>query len=177
MEQAAFTDPTSIPYLMLVNSGGYMAPGEADTRAAHAAELPSTGGITNARGLAGMYRPLAGGGAPLVSAGAVRRMAAVESASVDASILLPTRWTTGFVKAVDNRRFGANQSVLYAEEAFGHPGIGGSIGFADPKAAMSFGYAMNKHGGGADLNQRGQSLIDAVYRGLGYQTDAYGSWA
>jgi CubicO group peptidase (beta-lactamase class C family) len=177
MERAAFTDPTSIPYLMLVNSGGYMVPGEADSRAAHAAELPSTGGITNARGLAGMYRPLAGGGAPLVSGGTVRRMAAAESAGLDASILLPTRWTPGFVKAVDNRRFGPGQSVIYAEEAFGHPGIGGSVGFADPKAGLSFGYAMNKHGGGAGLNERGQSLVDAAYRSLGYQTDAYGTWA
>ena len=42
---------------------------------------------------------------------------------------------------------------------------------------MSFGYAMNKHGAGAGLNDRGQSLIDAAYRSLGYTTDAYGSWA
>jgi CubicO group peptidase (beta-lactamase class C family) len=177
MEQAAFTDPESIPYLMLVNSGGYMMPGESDSRAAHAAELPSSGGITNARGLVAMYQPLARGGAPLVSEGSVRRMAAIESAGLDASILLPTRWTQGFVKAVDNRRFGPGQSVIYAEEAFGHPGIGGSIGFADPKARMSFGYTMNKHGGGAGLNERGQSLVDAVYRSLGYQGDAYGAWA
>jgi CubicO group peptidase (beta-lactamase class C family) len=177
MEQAAFTDPASIPHLMLVNSGGYMLPGEADSRAAHAAELPSTGGITNARGLAAMYRPLADGGAPLVSAGTVRRMAAVASAGTDTVILLPTRWTQGFVKAVDNRRFGPGQSVIYAEEAFGHSGIGGSVGFADPKAGMSFGYVMNKHGGGAGLGDRGQSLIDAAYRSLHYQTDAYGSWA
>ncbi len=177
MEQAAFTDPTSIPYLMLVNCGGYMLPGEADSRAAHAAELPSTGGITNARGLAAMYQPLAGGGAPLVSEGTVRQMAAVASAGTDAVILLPTRWTQGFVKAVDNRRFGPGQSVIYAEEAFGHPGIGGSFGFADPRARMSFGYVMNKHGGGAGLGDRGQSLIDAAYRSLHYQTDAYGSWA
>jgi len=177
MEQAAFTDPTSIPYLMLVNSGGYMLPGEADTRTAHAAELPSTGGITNARGLAAMYRPLAEGGTPLVSEGTVRRMAAVASAATDAVILLPTRWTQGFVKAIDNRRFGPGQSVIYAEEAFGHPGIGGSAGFADPRARMSFGYVMNKHGNAAGLNDRGQSLIDAAYRSLHYQTDAYGSWA
>jgi CubicO group peptidase (beta-lactamase class C family) len=173
----AFSDPASIPFLMTVNSGGYMTPGEADSRAAHAAELPSTGGVTNARGLAGMYRPLAEGGAPLVSEGTARRMAAVESAGLDAAVLLPTRWALGFVKTVDNRRFGPNQSVIYAEEAFGHLGIGGSVGFADPKARMSFGYTMNKHGGGGGLNDRGQSLIDAAYRSLGYQTNAYGSWA
>ncbi|HEY1920938.1 MAG TPA: hypothetical protein VGH27_35660 [Streptosporangiaceae bacterium] len=50
-------------------------------------------------------------------------------------------------------------------------------GFADPRARMSFGYAMNRHGAGAGLNERGQSLIDAAYRSLGYATDAFGSWA
>ena len=133
MEQAAFTDPTSIPYFMLVNCGGYMLPGEADSRAAHAAELPSTGGITNARGLAAMYQPLAEGGAPLVSEGTVRRMTAVASAATDAVILLPTRWTQGFVKAVDNRRFGPGQSVIYAEEAFGHPGSAARSGSPIPR--------------------------------------------
>lgn len=176
MERAAFTEPGSIPFLMLANTGGYMTPDEPDTRAAHAAELPSTGGITNARGLAGLYRPLALGGAPLVSEAAVRRMASVESASVDASLLLPTRWSAGFVKTIDNRRFGPNQSVIYAEEAFGHPGIGGSLGFADPRARMSFGYTMNRHGGGAGLNERGQSLVDAAYRSIGYHTGAGGTW-
>jgi CubicO group peptidase (beta-lactamase class C family) len=63
------------------------------------------------------------------------------------------------------------------EEAFGHSGIGGSIGFADPKARLSFGYAMNRHGSGAGLNERGQRLVDAAYRSVGATTDAYGTWA
>jgi CubicO group peptidase (beta-lactamase class C family) len=66
--------------------------------------------------------------------------------------------------------------VILAEEAFGHLGFGGSIGFADPRARLSFGYAMNKMGGGLALNPRGQSLIDAVYQSLGYTSDVSGSW-
>lgn len=31
---------------------------------------------------------------------------------------------------------------------------------------------MNKHGAGAGLNARGQSLIDAAYQSLGRATDA-----
>ena len=177
MERAVFTDPTSPTFLMLMNNGGYMQPGECDTRAAHAAELPSTGGVSNGRGLAGLYAPLANGGAGLLSEGAIRRMSAVESAGINATILLPTRWALGYVKSIDNRRFGPDNSVILSEEAFGHPGFGGSIGFADPRARMSFGYAMNKHGAGAGLNARGQSLIDAAYQSLGRVTDAYGSWA
>jgi len=180
MEQQIFSDPTSVTFLMLANNGGYMMPGECDTRAAHAAEIPSAGGISNARGLAGLYRPIANGGGPLLDEGSVRRMGAVSSASgIDATLFLPTRFSLGFVKTIDNRRLPAigNNSLILSEEAFGHSGLGGSIGFADPKARMSFGYAMNKHGAGAGLNDRGQSLIDAAYRSLGYASDAFGSWA
>jgi hypothetical protein len=35
---------------------------------------------------------------------------------------------------------------------------------------MSFGYTMNKQGRGVCLNERGQSLVDAVYRSLGHRT-------
>jgi CubicO group peptidase (beta-lactamase class C family) len=64
-----------------------------------------------------------------------------------------------------------------SEEAFGHSGMGGALGFADPRAKVSFGYAMNRQGVGIGVNERGQSLVDAVYRALGYRqiTDG-GSW-
>lgn len=180
--RAAMTDPTSLQALMLTNVGGHFNPGAWDSRAAHAAEIPAAGGITNARGLAGMYAPLSLGGAlgkvRLVSEAAITDMAAVQSASdVDAMLLLQSRFTLGFMKSVDNRRraVGDGSSTLLSEEAFGHPGMGGSIGFADPGARLSFGYVMNKQGPGVGLNERGQRLVDAVYRTLGYEAPR-GTW-
>ncbi len=170
---AALTDPASIPALVIANSGGYMlVPGESDSRAAHAAEFGAVGGITNARGLAGMYRPLALGGGSLVDPDQIAVISAVSSAtSVDAVVLVPTRFSLGFVKTADNRHLppGDQDSLLMSEEAFGHIGMGGSHGFADPRARMSFGYTMNRQGVGVAINERGQSLIDAVYRALGYR--------
>src|SRR5262245_29821022 len=64
---------------------------------------------------------------------------------------------------------GDNDSVIMSEEAFGHLGNGGSLGFADPRARLSFGYAMNRLGGGIGLDPRGQALVDAVYQALGYE--------
>ena len=179
MEQQMFSDPASPTFLMLANSGGYMNPGECDSRAAHAAEIPAAGGITNARGLAGMYLPVANGGGLLLDEGSVRRMGAVSSAGVDATLFLPTRFALGFVKSVDNRWHpaGGSNSIILSGEAFGHSGIGGSIGFADPKRRMSFGYAMNRHGAGAGISDRAQALVDAAYRSLGCTTNAYGTWA
>jgi len=176
--------PGTIQALTMGNMGGYMGPPPMfDSRAAHAAEIGGAGGVTNARGLAGMYEPLALGGkkgnVELVNSETLARMGCVSSATgEDAVLIMPTRFALGFMKTMDNRKepAGVQDSVLISEEAFGHVGAGGSLGFADPKAGMSFGYTMNKMGPGLSLNERGQSLVDAVYCELGYQSDASGAW-
>jgi CubicO group peptidase (beta-lactamase class C family) len=182
--RVAMTAPDSVGALVLMNSGLVFAPGWIDTRDAHAAELPAFGGIGNARALAGMYRALALGGAvdgvQIVDDGELVAMGAVASAtSVDTTMLVPTRWSLGFVKTVDNsaREPGDRDGVILAEEAFGHVGMGGSIGFADPPARMSFGYTMNRQGMTTGLDERAQSLIDATYTVLGYRRlPRGGSW-
>jgi len=189
MMMAIAMDQASLQAILMFNTGGYMLPGPDgvfgfNTRTAHIAEFGSVGSLTNARGLAGLYAPLANGGNlngfNLVSRDTVTRMGAVSSASsLDTSILLPTRFTLGFAKSVDNRRVPSateDDSLILSEEAFGHPGFGGALGFADPVANMSFGYAMNRMGPGIGLNARGQSLVDATYLSLGYTSNAGGSW-
>jgi CubicO group peptidase (beta-lactamase class C family) len=180
--QRAFDDPASVQALAVFNTGGYLlTPGESDTRAAHAAEMGAVGGITNARGLAGMYQPLANGGAAgrvrLVGSDQLVLMGAASSAtSTDFTLLVPTRLTLGFFKTVDNRYLplADSEGILLAETAFGHSGLGGSLGFADPAVRLSFGYTMNKQGSGLGVNVRGQSLVNAVYQALGYRLVAGG---
>jgi CubicO group peptidase (beta-lactamase class C family) len=178
--RAALSDPTSIAGMVLFHSGLALAPGWIDTRATHASELPAFGGIANARALAGMYRALALGGAPLVDAEQVAAMSTVTSASaVDATVLVPTRWSLGFVKSIDNRAQGPGDEdgIVMSEDAFGHAGMGGSLGFADQIARLSFGYTMNRQGMTVGLDARGQSLVDATYGALGYELPTRGgSW-
>jgi CubicO group peptidase (beta-lactamase class C family) len=169
-------DPDSLQSLIVRNTG--LRPGDQDSRPAHAAVLPSAGGIGNARSLAGLYAPLALGGQQdgvrLVDVDTLRLMGAVRSASaVDAVLLVGLRFSAGFMKSSDNRNAapGAQDSLILSESAFGHAGFGGSLGFADPAARLSFGYTMNKQGRGVLLNERGQSLVDAVYRALGCRTN------
>jgi CubicO group peptidase (beta-lactamase class C family) len=176
-------DPHSIQALTVKNTGRYPRARDYESRQAHQAILPSQGGITNARGLAGLYAPLALGGVwkdvRLVDAETLAQMIAVSSASaIDATLLVGLRFSLGFMKSSDNRRGppGAQDSLILSEEAFGHPGMGGSLGFADPRARMSFGYTMNKQGRGVLLNERGQSLVDATYRSLGYRSNECGRW-
>jgi CubicO group peptidase (beta-lactamase class C family) len=83
------------------------------------------------------------------------------------------------MKASDNRRSllaGARDSLILSESAFGHAGMGGSLGFSDPAARLAFGYTMNKQGIGLGVNPRGQALVDAVYRALGHKQADGGIW-
>ena len=177
--RAIRADPQGPTALFMTNQGGFGA----NSRAAHAAEIGSATGISNGRGLAGLYAPLANGaalnGVRLVGADALVRMGQVSVAShEDATLMIPTRFSLGFMKSMDNRRLenAESCSAVLSEAAFGHVGAGGSIGFADPECRMSFGYIMNRMGLGILLNDRGQSLVDAAYRAMGYRTNAGGAW-
>jgi CubicO group peptidase (beta-lactamase class C family) len=174
----AASDPESIPGLVFRNSGRFFA--RCNAAEVWAAEIPGVNGITNGRGLAGLYAALASPDGGLVRPEAVARMGAVSSASgVDAALLIPTRFSLGFMKAWDNRAqpHEASDSFVVGEPAFGHVGFGGSVGFADPACGLAFGYALNRHGTRVTVDERAQSLIDATYRCLGYQTDEPGVWA
>jgi CubicO group peptidase (beta-lactamase class C family) len=181
--EAVVKDKNSTPSLFLLNTGGFM-PGGANSRAGHAAEIGAANGISNARGLAGMYAPLAQGGGRLVDGETLDEMGRVSMATHwDATLYIPTRFALGFMKSMDNRQrvapikqFPGIDSVILSDKAFGHVGAGGSIGFADPECGLSFGYTMNRMGPGLLLNPRGQSLVDAAYRCLGYRANASGVW-
>ncbi|HYM31761.1 MAG TPA: serine hydrolase domain-containing protein [Candidatus Cybelea sp.] len=180
--KAALNERGSIPNLFLFNGGSWRL-GGANTRAGHAAEIGAANGITNARGLAGMYAPLANGGSlgkvKLVDGDTLGRMRQVSMAThLDATLMIPTRFAQGFMVSMDNRRNGGGRdSAVLGRDAFGHVGAGGSIGFADPECGLAFGYTMNRMGPGILLNERGQSLVDAAYRCLGYSSNASGAWA
>jgi CubicO group peptidase (beta-lactamase class C family) len=169
--QAVTGQAGSLPQLFLTNNGG----ADFNSRELHAAELSSANGISNARGLAGLYAPLANGGG-LLKPETVARISRVSAAThEDATLLQPMRFGLGFMVSTDNREAGGD-SLLLGETGFGHVGMGGSVGFADPAAELSFGYTMNRMGAGILLNERGQSLVDAAYVSLGYASNASGAW-
>jgi CubicO group peptidase (beta-lactamase class C family) len=137
--------------------------------------------VTNARGLATMYAALANGGAlgsaRLLPSDYAAQMGLIHGASMlDRTVLLPTRFGQGYHGSIDNRVLGPGLSVVMGANAFGHAGFGGSVGFADPHAKLSFGYTMNRMGPGTGLNDRGQSLVDATYKALGFFGNKWGSW-
>ncbi|MGE6696061.1 serine hydrolase domain-containing protein [Hyphomonas sp. NPDC076900] len=169
------TEPDSIQHKSFLNTGGW----DFNDRKGQAAEIGGGGGLSNARGQVAWYTELATNSGKLVSADRLAAMGRVTTATQrDATLLIPTRFASGYMKSMDNRglNLGPGTSAIMGEAAFGHVGAGGSIGFADPEARMAFSYTMNQMGGGLLLNERGQSLIDAAYQALGYRTNAPGAW-
>ncbi len=175
----AMSDPSSPSHLFMRDFLAFSP----NTREGRAAEIGAANGMTNARGLAGMYAPLANGGTQngkrFVGNDTLARMGRVAMGThQDGTLMIPTRFALGYMKSMDNRWLPGTDSAscLLSDSAFGHVGAGGSIGFACPETRMSFGYSMNQMGLGLLLNDRGQSLVDEAYKALGYRSNAGGVW-
>jgi hypothetical protein len=52
---------------------------------------------------------------------------------------------------------------------------GGSFGLLDREAGVAAADVMNRLGKGVWLDDRGQALLDAIYLGLGYRSNASGA--
>jgi len=62
----------------------------------------------------------------------------------------------------------ACEAVAYRRaQAFGHPGAGGSVGFADPGSGLAFAYAMNAMGDGLMVDPRAEALVAAAFASIG----------
>ena len=127
----------------------------------HAAEMPSSNGIGTARAVARMYAALAGevDGVRLLRPETIALARTPQAEGTDAVLGLPTRFGLGFMLP-------PTLSLAAAETAFGHPGAGGSLGFADPEAELGFGYVMNQMQLGTTGDPRSQALVEAVYASL-----------
>jgi CubicO group peptidase (beta-lactamase class C family) len=177
----AMTQPESMQALMMMNTGGYLTPEGWNSPDALSAELPAVGGVGSARGLATMYRAIGHDrriGRVSFEPEDLMRMSSVQSANdEDLMLFTPGRWALGFNKSSTTPEGVVPAArVVLSEDAFGHVGMGGSIGFTDPGADMSFAYVMNQHGPDLGLGVRGQALVDSVYRTLGYREPRYGRW-
>src|SRR5258705_627903 len=155
--------PCEPPLLMLafVNPSGT---GDHNCAAHRRAEIPAINGHGNAAALARIYGALARGGeldgVRVLSPAAVERARALEAEGTDALLGVPVRMGLGFwltQPGVAGFAFGPNPG------AFGHPGAGGGLGFADPSARIGFGYVTNRMGSSISVDERPAALIDAFY--------------
>ncbi len=72
--------------------------------------------------------------------------------------VVPTRYASGFMLPT-------GEAPLGGPSSFGHPGRGGSLGFADPESGVAFGYVVSHIR--QDLNDtRAAALVAAVNASL-----------
>jgi CubicO group peptidase (beta-lactamase class C family) len=158
------SDPEGLPARAFLNPPS-IALG-ANNAAWRTAEIPGGNGHASARALARVYGVLARGGDEqgfhLLDAASIERCRTEQSVGPDLVLQLSTRFGLGFMlsQARPDARFGPSRG------AFGHPGAGGSVGFADPETRVGFGYALNRLGPRILLDPRATTLIDAVYGSL-----------
>ncbi|MFJ2775562.1 serine hydrolase domain-containing protein [Kitasatospora sp. NPDC087315] len=129
-----------------------------------AAEIPGAGGIGTARSLARFYAALIGvadrqgGGTappPLLGPELLARAAGPAVSGPDRVLIVNSAFGLGFF------RHGPT-SPMASPASFGHPGRGGSLGFADPDLGIGFGYVTNGMQPGVTGDIRSRGLIRAV---------------
>jgi CubicO group peptidase (beta-lactamase class C family) len=162
--QSIMKDPTSMTARAFTNPPSMVMPGVTSTRAWRAAELPSVNGHATARAVARFYGALACGGeldgVRVLSKEGLATCSRERTRGADAILGVSTRFSAGYMLSQPGQMLGPN------EGSFGHPGAGGSLGFADPKARLGFGYTTCRMGTNILLDPRATALIDAAYASL-----------
>lgn len=110
-------------------------------------------GHGNARALAGFYAGLLDG--RLLEAEQLNEMTREHAYGEDKTLLTRTRFGLGCM--LDQADV-ANATYGLGRKAFGHPGAGGSVGFADPQREVAFGFVTNSLGPYVLMDPRAQKL-------------------
>lgn len=118
---------------------------------------PAANGHGNARSLAGFYAGLLDGS--LLDSALLAEMTREHSRGDDRTLLTPTRLGLGLM--LDQPDL-PNATYGLGRHAFGHPGAGGSIGFADPERDVAFGFVVNTLGPYVLMDPRAQRLARVV---------------
>jgi CubicO group peptidase (beta-lactamase class C family) len=159
---AAAPDPESL--LGKVMGNPPLRPEIANTRAWRAAEIPAANGHGNARSVARVMAALACGGTldgvRLLGRATIERAIEEQCYAKDLVLGLPLRWGLGFMLTSETLPLSPNPHT------FGHGGWGGSLGFADLDARVSWAYVMNKMSPGTTGDFRAGGPIAALYGSL-----------
>jgi CubicO group peptidase (beta-lactamase class C family) len=101
------------------------------------AEIPAANGVATARGLAKMYGAIANGGsidgARFLSPEITGALTGEPDLRPDRNIMVPLAFNLGY----HSLPFGVMRG-------FGHVGLGGSLGWADPSSGLAIGYVHNR---------------------------------
>lgn len=154
---AALADGSSLTARAFVSPKGLAGVLPMNQPEARRASYPAFGGIATARALARYY-------AALLEAPRRGWMTGRLVDGPDAVLQVPTAFSAGFMLDPLGAGGVKTRALLGpSARAFGHPGAGGSLAFADPDRGIAFAYAMNQMGMGVLPNARALALVEALY--------------
>ncbi len=139
-----------------------------NTPEARLASFPAFGGIGTAAALGKFYALLAAGGIWNAQRSfEPQTLGWAETTLVqgqDLVLQIPTAFSAGFMKDPTDAS-GEKLRSLFGPSlrAFGQPGAGGSLAFADPENRLSFAYVMNQMEPGVLPNAKALLLVEALY--------------
>lgn len=151
------SDPRGITNRAFANPMSLMM--STNTREWRQAQIPAANAHASAADLASFYSALIEG--RLFDDPVLALCWQEQSSAVDQVLGVPLRFACGSMLSQANRPdscFGAGV------RAFGHPGAGGSLGFADPDFGIGFGYVTSRVGQSVLIDDRAIALIDALYQ-------------
>lgn len=164
----AFSDPESLTFRAFTSPAGMNGAGAMNTPEARSGSFPAFGGIGTGSSLAKFYAMLANGGelggTRFFSETTLDWMKTTLTSGFDRVLQLETSFSAGFMKdtlSPDGKKL--RETFGPSPIAFGQPGAGGSVAFADPENGISFAYVMNQMGPGVLPNEKALSLISALY--------------
>lgn len=164
----AMGDPSSLTRAAFLSIQGLPNVSAMNSDQARLASLPSLGGIGTATSLAKFYTMLASEcvweGVAYFSNPVQDWMQTRLVNGYDHTLVTETAFSAGFMMD-PIARDGTKIRRLFGpvSRAFGHPGAGGSMAFADPTNRTGFAYVMNQMEVGVLPSRRAVNLVDAVY--------------
>lgn len=120
-------------------------------------ELPSVNGTGTARAVASVYGDMAAGGQRLgINAATLAMIEEDKAPALDEIFGIESAFSFGFMKQFPMLEFGSSP------RAYGHTGLGGSFGYADPDKGLGYCYAMNLGGYSVPIDERDFALRTAL---------------
>jgi CubicO group peptidase (beta-lactamase class C family) len=156
---AKILDSESLTFKVFTNPPVLAGVDEFNSTSMYAAEWPAANGITTARSLSKLYGELACN--RILSSATLDAAETPQVEGPDRVLVLETRFGLGFALPSEVVSYGPTGT------GFGHDGAGGSVGFADRRARVGFGYVMNQMSMSLGTDERVRNLTHALYSALG----------
>lgn len=165
---AAFMSPGSLTSRSFASPKGLHSAAAMNTPEARTACYPGFGGIGTASALAKFYAMLACGGEwegrRFLQLSTIEHIQGGGVQGPDRVLQMETSFGCGFMRdpvSADGTKM--RHTFGPSRFAFGHPGAGGSVAFADPEQGLGFAYVMNQMEPGVLPNQRATALVRALW--------------